>query len=254
MGNDISTGLFMPANEFDGPEMKSGEGRVLIDATVHTVRIYAKALVWITALLCVASLFLSLVAGASLGGTPVSFSALPHIVWQVSNILVLMYLIDALGFDSHYDMDSTVSALLVAFIFVLIAIAINAVHWASLLLECIDGTSTFYIQGFGFLLSLTIGVAVVTGIMGWIAARIWIYRSTLYYATKAGWRPGVLSQELDAYAAVYEGRTNPTAPTPSPQSDTQMYQQPPQQPQTQAKIHARMTTITRVGPAIGHTE
>ncbi len=98
MGN-ACTGLAAPADDFATADLPK------MGATVSTVRVYASALVWINFLLLTALLLVSLVPGAALGGSPVDFAALPHIVWFIPNFLMLAFVIHAVANSSYIDVD-----------------------------------------------------------------------------------------------------------------------------------------------------
>lgn len=187
MGNQIVTGLFAPADEFEGEE----SNLPLMGATVHIVRVYAKALIWINILLAATAVFISLVPGAALGGAPVAFAAMPHIVWLVPTLLALAYALDSTGFDSHFDVQNTLGSLVAALVFMCISILFNIVHLIALVIECVDKTSIFYVQGFPFLLTMTIGTGIFILWQAWICARLWVYRSTIESAVTHGWVPGM---------------------------------------------------------------
>ncbi len=95
----------------------------------------------------------------------------------------------------------------------------------ALVLECIQGTSVFYVQGFPFLVTLTVVTGVVVGWQAWIAGRLWVLRATRYNALVRGWRPGAGMDQLGATAtplipnAAY---TAPPASAPAPILDASL--------------------------------
>lgn len=220
MGNTVTTGLFAPADEFDDIQPGDTSKMVTMGAVVRVVEMYAATLIWINILIVAAGGLLSLVPGDCLGGAPVTFRALPHQVFLIANVLALAYALDATGFGSDINTEKAQSKLLAAFIFVAICAVSNLVHLIALVLECIQGTSIYYVQGFPFLVTLTVVTGVVVGWQAWIMGRLWVLRSTRYNALIRGWRPGAGMDQLF---------TQPVVPNPA-------YTAPPQQASAPAPI------------------
>lgn len=214
MGNCI-TGLVSPAEEFDfARDAEGGKGGQLVKMSevVHTKQMYVRALIWINILLSLASLFIDLVPGAARGGAPVSYRAMPHIVWQVANLGALLVALDSISLDVRIDIDGMQTTLIVAFVFMLISALINIVHLIGLIMESIDNTSIFAINGYPFLITLTVGVGVFVLWQAWIAARLWVFRSTVANAISQGWAPGAAAVEY------YKSQANgPYSKLPEPE-------------------------------------
>jgi hypothetical protein len=200
MGN-IITGLFAPADDFE-----KQPDQLYIGAVISTVRIYATVLVWINILLQVALLLVSLVPGAALGGSPVGFSSLPHIVWSIGNLLPLIYVLTTVSATSYVDIDGVTGSLVAGMIFMLASIAANIIHIVALALECSEQSSTFYLQGFPYLVVYTVAIGVFILWQMWIAARLWVYRSTIQNAIQNGWNPlsemGQLAANRNGYTKI----------------------------------------------------
>ena len=199
MGN-IMTGLFAPADDFEKSDV------LYIGAVISTVRIYASVLVWINILLQVALLLVSLVPGAALGGSPVGFSSLPHTVWSIGNLLPLIYVLTTVSATSYVDIDGVTGSLVAGMIFMLASIGANIIHIVSLALECSEQSSTFYLQGFPYLVVYTVAIGVFILWQMWIAARLWVYRGTIMAAIQRGWNPlsemGQLAANRNGYTKI----------------------------------------------------
>lgn len=189
MGNGIVTGMCAPAEDFEKQEP------LYVGAVVSTVRIYASVLIWINLLLSVALLLISLVPGAGMGGSPVTFSALPRIVWLIPNLLALAFALHSVGSTSYSDIDGLMSMLVAAIVFMVASAVINIVHFVSLILECVEQSSTFYLQGFPYLVVFTVAIGVFMLWQMWIAARIYVYRATVRNALDSGWSPAFEAQQ-----------------------------------------------------------
>lgn len=83
-----------------------------------------------------------------------------------------------------------------AMIFAVISAIINVVHVASLAVECGQQTSTFYLQGFPYLVVMLTGFVVFVLWQLWIAARLYVYRVTVTMAIERGWTPVAEYQQV----------------------------------------------------------
>lgn len=174
---------------------KKGETMAYIGNVVSTVRVYASALTWINFLLVSALVLMSLVPGAALGGPSVDYSSMPHLVWLIPNFLVLAFILYTVADTSYINMTEMTNTLTAAFVFAIISAIINGLHASMLIVECAYQSSTFYLQGFPFLVVFTVGVIVFFVWQLWIAARLWVYRSTITNASAKGWNIGVELQQ-----------------------------------------------------------
>jgi hypothetical protein len=185
---NMSTGLWYGPTDFKGKQV--GE----IADTIRTKQLYAAALIWINLVLCILSIFVELVPGYAVGGgaAGVTWSALPHGVWQVANFFVLIFALQALYFDSNLDMAATVTSQCVAMWLVLVACPINVIHLVALCFEINNTNSTFWLQNGGaWTWVILIGVAVFILWGLWIAWRIHSLRMDIDSAFRSyGWMPG----------------------------------------------------------------
>lgn len=228
MGNAVTTGLFAPADEFEDIQPGDWSKMVVMGAVVRVVEMYATALIWINILIVLAGELLSLVPGDCLGGAPVTFRALPHDVFLIVNLAALIYALFATRYNSSIDLEGNGSELLAAFFFVALSAVANLVHLIALILECIQGTSVFYVQGFAFLITLTVMTGVVVGWQAWIMGRLWVLRNTRYNARIRGWTPGAGMAQLNVAEA--------TAMSPAAKAYEKAPSAPPSAPLLDANV------------------
>jgi hypothetical protein len=184
---NMSVGLWYGPSDFTGrPEE--------IPDTIRTKQLYAAALIWLHMLLCILSIFVELVPGYALGGgvAGVTWSSLPHGVWQVPNFFVLFYAMQALYFDSNQDMRTAVTHQSVAMWLVLVACPINIVHITALGFNIGNTNSTFWLQNTGaWVWVILIGVALFIVLGPLIAWRIYsFYKDVENAHLNFGWMPG----------------------------------------------------------------
>lgn len=197
MLNSFTTGLIAPADEFDDVSPEDPRQMVVMGAVIRVVEIYVSALIWMNLLLVAAAMLLSLVPGYCLGGAPVTFRAIPHEVFLTLNMLALVYALQATRLTSTLNLNGGQSELLVAVILMLFSVVANMIHLIALILECVQRTSIMAVQGFPFLVVLTVGVGCVFGWQVLIALRLWVLRSTRANAMNKGWTPGKVLALID---------------------------------------------------------
>ncbi len=86
-----------------------------MDATIRSGQVRLAALIWIFFILTIMSVFVELVNGYCIGGgaAGVTWSAMPHGVWQIPNLVVAVFVLQAIYFDCNLDMEANVTSLLV---------------------------------------------------------------------------------------------------------------------------------------------
>lgn len=80
---------------FGGRADFEGKSRGYIDDTIRSGQLRLAVLIWVMFILSVLSIFIELVPGYCVGGgaAGVTWSALPHGVWQVPNLVTLFFAI-----------------------------------------------------------------------------------------------------------------------------------------------------------------
>lgn len=201
MGSGISTGLVGQEADFDEASIED------MDYEIRVKQVYTGALVWINFLLSLTSLFLSLAPGACMGGPLVTFGSMPHIVWQIPTLAVLMFANAALYFDSNANRVSTQRWLIVACWFVVSAAIVNVIHFVALCIEVADKSSTFYQQegsAWAWVLFALTLVFILWQV--WIAWRLYVLRADIANAGARGWTPCRAMEEMEEAERQEEGR------------------------------------------------
>ncbi len=223
MGQTFSRGLFSQSQGFGmfnamvkEDVARSGNSNMAMAMITNVVRaeqVYAAVMIWINLLLVWTLYVSSLVTGMALGGTPVTFESLPHVVWGVSNSVALTYALQAIYFDVSMNPRGFEVSTLVAIVFLVLSMTINGVHIAGCILEWINAVSDLSISGFGFLVALTIVVGVMILLQAWIVWRFLVFRRDVLDAWSVGWRPGLrLAPRPMTRTPLPEEEQPPTAP------------------------------------------
>ena len=177
-----------------GPSDFKGKLQAEIADTIRSKQLYAAALIWINLVLCILSIFIELVPGYALGGgaAGVTWSALPHGVWQTANFFVLALALQSIYFDSNLDVASAVSSQTVAMWLMLVACIVNIVNLTSICFEVNNTNSTFWLQSGGaWVWVVLIGLVVFILWGPWIAWRLHSLRIDVGKAHyDYGWMPG----------------------------------------------------------------
>jgi len=187
----------MSVGLWDGPSDFTGKSMTEINDRIRSKQLYAAAIIWTGFIICVLSIFIELVNGYCLGGglAGVTWSALPHGVWQVPNLAILLMAVTSIYFDSNNDVQSTVVSSTVAMWFALMGMApINIIHFVAVCFELNNTNSTFWLQSSGaWAWVLFIGLIVLIFWSLWVAHRLNSYRQDVNNgSTNFGWRPGIL--------------------------------------------------------------
>jgi len=165
----------------------------VIQDSLRTQQIYTAILIWIQFILSALSLFISLVDGYCVGGgaAGVTWSSLPNAVWQIPNLFVLVFALQSLYLDMNMDYGSTLSQILVAMWFILLACLVNIVYLVALAFELGNNDSTFWLQNGGaWVITVFAGTILFIVWFLWIARRLYVYRLRLGNAHYgAGWTP-----------------------------------------------------------------
>ncbi len=184
---NASTGLF------GGPEDFRDKSPTYIKDRLRTHQLYAAALLWTLYLLSLLSIFISLVDGYCLGGgaAGVTWSSLPHAVWQVPNLAVATYALVSLYYDINLDTSMSTTWLLLAIWGIVLCALINVVFLTALAFEVNNDNSTFWLQNAGaWTITVLIGTIVIIILDVWIARKLHVFRMNLGNAHYgAGWVP-----------------------------------------------------------------
>jgi hypothetical protein len=198
---------------FGGRANFEGKDPAYIDDTIRSGQIRLAALNWTMFILACLSIFIELVAGYCVGGgaANVTWSALPHGVWMVPNLLTLFMANQAIYLGTDTDIAATLTQLSVSTWFVLVACVLNLVQLLAVCFEVNNANSTFWLQNGGaWVWVLLFGLIVFIGWDVLIAWHLFVYRSNMELAHyQYGWMPsGVKAGSLGSVA------TDPTATTP----------------------------------------
>jgi|WetSurMetagenome_2_1015567.scaffolds.fasta_scaffold00274_21 hypothetical protein len=161
--------------------------------TLRTGQLRLAVLIWVMFILVCLSIFIELVAGYCVGGgsAGVTWSALPHGVWQIPNLITLFFagMSIYLGFDT--DIGSAVTNMSVCTWFILIAGILNLVQLVAVCFEINNVNSTFWLQNGGaWVWVLLFGLIVFFLWDMLIAWHLFVFRSNLSVAHyEYGWMP-----------------------------------------------------------------
>lgn len=126
-----------------------------------------------------------------------------------------------------------------AIIFAVVSAVINVVHVASLAVECGQQTSTFYLQGFPYLVVTLTAFVVFVLWQLWIAARLYVYRNTVSAAISNGWS---IMAEVQQAAATKNGYMQIPAPATAASSSAISSQMQYQQQQYGQQQYGQQTS------------
>ena len=178
---------------FGGTEDFRGKSALYIQDRLRTHQIYAAVLIWINYLLALLALFLTLVGGYCLGGglAGVTWSSLPHAVWQVPNMAVLPFALWSLYYDMNIDTSNTLTWVMLALWGVLLACMVNVVHLSAICFEINNDNSTFWLENGGaWTITLLVGIICMALLDLWIARKLHVFRASLGNARYgANWTP-----------------------------------------------------------------
>lgn len=167
---------------FGGRADFEGKSRAYIDDTIRSGQLRLAVLIWVMFILTVLSIFIELVAGYCLGGgaAGVTWSALPHGVWQVPNLMTLFFAIQSIYLGVDTDVGATLTGLVVAMWFILIACLLNIVQLVAVCFEVDNSNSTFWLQNGGaWVWVLLIGLIVFILWDLLIAWHLFVFRANL---------------------------------------------------------------------------
>jgi len=183
---------------FGGRADFENKSRGYIDDTIRSGQLRLAVLIWIMFLLSALSIFIELVAGYCVGGgaAGVTWSALPHGVWQIPNLVTLFFAIQAIYLGVDTDIGATLTGLSVCMWFILIACILNMVQLVAVCFEVNNTNSTFWLQNGGaWVWVLLFGLIVFILWDMLIAWHLFVYRANMSVAHYSyGWMPsGVMS-------------------------------------------------------------
>jgi len=212
-------GLFGGRADFDG------QTPVAIDDSIRTGQVRLAALLWINFILACLSIFIELVPGYCVGGgsAGVTWSALPHGVWMVSNLLVIYFSNQAIYLGTDTDIAATLTQLSVSVWFFLIALILNLVQLLAVCFEVNNSNSTFWLQNGGawvWVLLFGLGLFVLWDAL--VAWHLFVYRFNMELAHyQYGWMPsGVKAGQLGSVNGTGDTTTSDTTTTTTDGSDT----------------------------------
>jgi len=173
-----------------------------VDDTIRSGQTRLAGLIWIMYILAIVSIFMELVSGYCVGGgaAGVTWSALPHGVWQIPNLIVLTFALQAIYVGVDTDLASTLTSLAVGMWFVLLACLINLVQFIAVCFEINNSNSTFWLQNGGvWVIVLLVGLILFIFWDVLIAWHLFVYRTNLEVAHyQYGWLPSGTKTAQDA--------------------------------------------------------
>lgn len=163
-------------------DFEANHENAYMDDTLRSGQLRLAVLIWVMFILSALSIFIELVAGYCVGGgaAGVTWSALPHGVWQIPNLITLFFAIQViyLGFDT--DIGSAATAMSVCTWFILVAGILNLVQLVAVCFEIDNVNSTFWLQNGGaWVWVLLFGLIVFFLWDMLIAWHLFVFRSNL---------------------------------------------------------------------------
>lgn len=197
MGQGIFTGRH-GYEEFKDDSRKPF-GMAGISDIVQTNQVYLAVFIWLQLVMVwVAGYVASLITGMALGGTPVTFSSLPHVIWQAVNAVALVYSLQAIYYGVYMNEKTIKTNLIMAIVFMFIAMAVNIVHEVGAALEWINGVSDLFLTQFGFLVALIAVLGVMMLLQAWTIWRLFVHMQDSADAMANGWKPGMRMSDIEA--------------------------------------------------------